>query len=117
MLQRGLEDGEYAGFGWIKGDVARLSLNDPALKIPHMGWNSLTVHTAHPVLTGIEGRDVYFCHSYAASQTDHSLATTDYGGRQVAAVGRDNMVGVQFHPEKSQALGLQVLRQFAGWMP
>ena len=117
MLERGLEDGEHAGFGWISGQVAPLVLDDAALKIPHMGWNSLAVTDEHPVLNGLSGQDVYFCHSYAAQECGQTLATTSYGGAQVAAVGRENMLGVQFHPEKSQRVGLQLLAQFAAWMP
>lgn len=117
MLERGLEDGEHAGFGWIGGQVARLALDDATLKIPHMGWNALSLCQEHRVLAGLDGRDVYFCHSYAAQDCGDTLATTAYGGAQVAAVGRENMLGVQFHPEKSQGVGLQLLQQFAAWMP
>lgn len=117
MLEQGLEDGEHAGFDWISGQVAPLVLEDQALKVPHMGWNSLSVSSDHAVLRDLDGQDVYFCHSYAARNCDHTLATTSYGGAQVAAVGRENMLGVQFHPEKSQRVGLQLLAQFAAWMP
>lgn len=117
MLDRGLEDGEHAGFGWIGGEVARLELDDPGLKIPHMGWNQLHVAQDHAVLHTLDGKDVYFCHSFAARGVESPLATTPYGGEQVAAIGRENMIGVQFHPEKSQALGLSLLAAFANWMP
>ena len=89
----GLEDGQHPGFGWLGRDVIRLSLNDPKLKVPHMGWNNLDVVEDPPVLAGLAGRDVYFCHSYAAHHCPQTLAVTDYGGSQVAAVGRENMIG------------------------
>lgn len=117
MLDRGLEDGEHAGFGWIGGEVARLELNDPNLKIPHMGWNSLHITAPHPVLSDLAGKDVYFCHSFAARQVETPLATTEYGGGQVAAIGHENKLGVQFHPEKSQAVGLSLLSAFSQWRP
>ena len=117
MLDRGLEDGGHPGFGWIGGEVARLKTHDPTLKIPHMGWNQLRVYEAHPVLAAAEGRDVYFCHSYAAQAVQHPLASTPYGGDQIAAIGRENMIGVQFHPEKSQSVGLGLLAAFTKWQP
>jgi len=93
---------------------------DPALKVPHMGWNALTIHRPHPVLAGIpDGTDVYFVHSFhlAAKDAGEVLATVDHGGPITAVVGRDNMVGTQFHPEKSQAAGLRLIGNFLGWAP
>ena len=117
MCETGLENGSHAGFGWIAGQVSPLALDDPDLKIPHMGWNTIQAIGQHPVLDAVDGKDVYFCHSFAATQVQSPLAFTQYGGRQVAAIGRENMVGVQFHPEKSQSVGLSLLRAFAGWKP
>ena len=117
MLDQGLEEGEHAGFGWISGIVDRLKPSDKDLKIPHIGWNTLTVENAHPVLDDAHGKDVYFCHSYTAQQVQAPLATTFYGGHHVAALGCDNMIGVQFHPEKSQKVGLNILTAFATWQP
>ncbi len=116
----GREFGDHAGLGWIDGEVARLSPNDPALKVPHMGWNELRIVTAHPLLEGLGAAPhVYFVHSFAMTPADrtHVLVTTDYGGEVVAAVGRDNIAGVQFHPEKSQRVGLKVLQNFLAWRP
>jgi len=117
----GLEHGEHAGFGWIPGRVEPLRPADPALKIPHMGWNELTVRMpTHPVLAGMPAHPhVYFVHSYrlACSESGDCLATADYGGTVTAIVGRDNMIATQFHPEKSQAVGLGLLRQFLRWEP
>jgi glutamine amidotransferase len=116
----GREFGDHAGLDWIAGDVARLTPSDPALKIPHMGWNEIRVARPHPVLAGIApGANVYFVHSYAMRLADPSriLATTDYGGTFAAVVGRDNIVGTQFHPEKSQAVGLALLANFLAWRP
>ena len=116
----GREFGDHAGLDWIAGDVARLTPSDPALKIPHMGWNELKVARPHPVLAGIApGANVYFVHSYAMRPADpsHVLATTDYGGAFAAMVGRDNILGMQFHPEKSQAVGLALLANVLRWRP
>jgi glutamine amidotransferase len=120
MADAGLEHGRHPGFGWIGGEVRAIEPDDPALKVPHMGWNALTVRTPHPLLDGIEdGTDVYFVHSYqlVARDPDDVLATTDHGGAITAVVGRDNMVGTQFHPEKSQAAGLQLIGNFLRWRP
>jgi glutamine amidotransferase len=118
---RGLEHGTHDGFGWIPGEVVRLAPADPALKIPHMGWNELEVRAAdHPVLHGLPaGGHAYFVHSYALRAADPAqvLATVDYGGPVAAAVGRDTLVGTQFHPEKSQAVGLRLLANFLAWRP
>ncbi|RMF41343.1 MAG: imidazole glycerol phosphate synthase subunit HisH [Alphaproteobacteria bacterium] len=120
MATRGLEHGETPGFGWIPGDVVRLTPNDPELKIPHMGWNELMVDADHPVLAGIApGAHAYFVHSYHLRLRDpaHRLAHVAYGGMVTAAVGRDNMVGTQFHPEKSQKTGLRLIGNFLNWCP
>ncbi|MDT8343790.1 MAG: imidazole glycerol phosphate synthase subunit HisH [Thermohalobaculum sp.] len=120
MATRGLEHGETPGFGWIPGDVERLAPNDPALKVPHMGWNELVVTTPHPVLAGIEpGAHAYFVHSYhlRVRVPEHRLAHVHYGQMVTAVVGRANMVGTQFHPEKSQATGLRLIANFLAWRP
>ncbi len=116
----GREFGDHAGLDWIAGEVVRLTPADPALKIPHMGWNALSVARQHPILAGIApGANVYFVHSYEMRPADplHILATADYGGAFAAIVGRDNIVGTQFHPEKSQAMGLALLANFLAWRP
>jgi len=119
MAERGLEFGVHPGFGWIAGDVSALAPADRALKIPHMGWNELRIRAPdHPVLAGIaDGDHAYFVHSYhlAATDPDTVLATTDYGGTVTAIVGRDNLVGTQFHPEKSQRTGLRLIANFLSW--
>jgi imidazole glycerol-phosphate synthase subunit HisH len=118
MARVGREFGDTPGLGWIDGEVVRLTPSDPALKIPHMGWNELHIAQTHPVLSGIdEGSHAYFVHSFELRAKDHVLATTDYGGAVTAMVGRDNLVGTQFHPEKSQAVGLRLLANFLGWNP
>jgi imidazole glycerol-phosphate synthase subunit HisH len=122
MASRGLEHGAHEGLGWIEGDVVRLQPRDPALKIPHMGWNTLSVLRPHPVVAHVAGAKdahAYFVHSFrfaTAGQND-VIAETDYGGAIAAVVGRDNMIGTQFHPEKSQAVGLQLLQNFVRWRP
>ena len=116
----GREFGDHAGLGWLPGDVVRMTPSDPALKIPHMGWNELTFTKPHPLFEGLEpGAHAYFVHSYVIRPADpaHVLATTDYGGPFAAAVGRDNIAGTQFHPEKSQNAGLKILGNFLGWKP
>ncbi len=121
MATRGLEHGETDGFDWIPGEVTRLAPNDPALKIPHMGWNELvTTAPDHPVFAGIEpGAHAYFVHSYQLRprRPEHRLAHVAYGEMVTAAVGRDAMVGVQFHPEKSQETGLRLIANFLRWRP
>jgi len=121
MAERGLEHGTHEGLGWIPGEVRPLTPADAALKIPHMGWNALALNRPdHPVLAGIEdGTHVYFVHSYelACADPGHLMATADYGGPVTAMVGRDNMVGSQFHPEKSQAAGLRMITNFLHWAP
>jgi glutamine amidotransferase len=123
MAERGLEHEVTQGLGWIEGEVAVLEPGDPQLKIPHMGWNTLDVAIEHPLLAGIPtGRDgwhAYFVHSYGFRSVPGAamIAATDYGGPVTAMVGRDNMVGTQFHPEKSQNLGLALLANFLRWKP
>jgi len=117
----GREHGDHAGLGWIPGEVVPLRPGDPALKIPHMGWNALEiVATGHPVLAGLaQDTHVYFVHSYHFRTEDpnHVLARVNYGGPVAAAVGRDNLFGTQFHPEKSQAAGLTLIGNFLRWRP
>jgi glutamine amidotransferase len=120
MASVGREFGDHPGLGWIAGDVVRMTPSQPALKIPHMGWNQLSFEQLHPLFFGLEeGAHVYFVHSYVIRPADQRqvLATCDYGGPFAAAVGRNNIVGTQFHPEKSQAAGLAILRNFLGWKP
>ena len=120
MARAGFEYRETPGLGWIDGEVHRIKPADPTLKIPHMGWNDLVIDTAHPVLDGIAtGDHAYFVHSYQFRVDDprHLLAHTDYGGSITAVVGRDNIVGTQFHPEKSQQTGLRMIANFLRWTP
>jgi glutamine amidotransferase len=123
LASRGLEYEIVAGLDWIKGDVAPIKPRDAALKIPHMGWNTLDVKRDHPVLDGIRtgagGLHAYFVHSYQlyAENADAVVATADYGGAVTAIVARDNIVGTQFHPEKSQTLGLALIANFLRWRP
>ena len=123
MATRGLEFVETAWLGWIAGDVTAIEPSDPALKIPHMGWNALTVINDHALLAGIptgpNGLHAYFVHSFHLAPADRSVlvAETDYGGPVTAMVARDNMAGTQFHPEKSQALGLKLIGNFLKWRP
>lgn len=123
MSERGLEKTVTDGFGWIAGDVKEIEPADPSLKIPQIGWNTIHVKHPHPIFDGIptgdDGLHAYFVHSYhlAAKDPGQVLAVTDYGGPVTAAVGRDNMVGTQFHPEKSQALGLALIANFLKWRP
>lgn len=120
MAERGIEHGQHDGLGWITGEVRPLSPSDDTLKIPHMGWNEVAPAgpAAHPVLAGFAATaHAYFVHSYAILCEDDAdiLATSDYGGRFAAVVGRENMIGTQFHPEKSQAAGLRLLGDFLQW--
>ena len=119
MADRGLEFGETRGLGWIKGDVRRIEPGDARLKVPHMGWNALESVTDHPVFAGLEGRDVYFTHSFALYPSDpaDAAAWTTHGERFAAAVAKGNMAGAQFHPEKSQAVGIRILGDFLEWRP
>jgi len=123
MADRGREYAVTDGMGWIRGEVCRINPNDPALKIPHMGWNTLEAHRPHPLLDGIplgpDGLHAYFVHSYHLQVEDvpDLVADCDYGGRITALVGRDNYAGTQFHPEKSQKLGLALIGNFLRWKP
>lgn len=123
MAIRGLEFGETPGFGWVDGEVDAIVPDDPALKIPHMGWNILNVRRPHPLLNGIatgpDGLHAYFVHSYHFTRVpaEQLIAETDYGGPVTAIVAHDTCVGTQFHPEKSQALGLALLANFLAWTP
>jgi len=120
LATRGMEYGETPGFDWIGGTVGPITPSDPALKVPHMGWNDLVIDHAHPVLDGIStGDHAYFVHSYQFRVDDpaHLLAHVDYAGSITAVVGRDTMVGTQFHPEKSQAVGLKLIENFLKWTP
>lgn len=123
MSSRGLEKTVTQGFGWIPGDVVQMTPADPELKIPQIGWNTLDLKHEHPLFEGIptgpDGLHAYFVHSYhlAAQNADDVIATTDYGGAMTAFVGRDNMAGSQFHPEKSQKLGLALIANFLRWAP
>jgi glutamine amidotransferase len=123
MSSRGMEKSVTQGFGWIEGDVVEMTPSDPSLKIPQIGWNTLTLRNPHPLFDGIptgeDGLHAYFVHSYhlAATHPQDVIATTEYGGPMTALVGRDNMVGAQFHPEKSQTLGLAMIANFLRWKP
>jgi glutamine amidotransferase len=123
MASRGLEHDVTEGFGWIPGDVKPISPRDPSFKIPHMGWNTLDSRRPHALLDGIvlgeNGLHAYFVHSYHLDARDPAdvVATTDHGATVTAIVGRDNLAGTQFHPEKSQALGLRLLANFLKWRP
>jgi glutamine amidotransferase len=123
MASRGLEHGETAGFDWIGGDVTLIPSGEAGLKVPHMGWNTLLPCKTHPLLDGIplgdEGWHAYFVHSYhfGPKSTGDLLAQTRYGDVLTAAIGRDNLFGTQFHPEKSQRLGLKLLSNFLTWSP
>ena len=123
MSSRGLEKTVTQGLGWIAGDVVEMTPSDPSLKIPQIGWNTLDLVRPHPLFDGIEtgedGLHAYFVHSYhlAAENEVEVVARTDYGGPVTAAVARDNMFGTQFHPEKSQTLGLALIANFLKWTP
>ncbi len=123
MSERGLEKTVTNGFGWIAGDVKEIQPSDASLKIPQIGWNTIHVKHPHPLLTGIptgeDGLHAYFVHSYHldSKHEDEVVAVTDYGGPVTAMVGRGNLAGTQFHPEKSQALGLALIANFLRWKP
>lgn len=120
LAARGHEFGVTEGLGWIDGDVRKITPDDPGLKVPHMGWNAPELTRTHPVLAGLDGvAAVYFTHSFAMFPKDETdvAAYVDHGGRFPAAVARDNLVGVQFHPEKSQGPGLRLLADFLEWRP
>ena len=116
----GHEYRDTPGLGWIGGEIDLIRPSEPGLKVPHMGWNDLRLRGAHPVLDGIAtGDHAYFVHSWQFHPKDpaHLLADVDYGGSVTAIVGRDNIVGTQFHPEKSQAVGLRIIENFLNWRP
>lgn len=121
MARLGREHGVQAGLGWIDGEVVMIPAKGPGLKIPHMGWNDLMLHVpTHPLFSGLaSGAHAYFVHSYAFRPVDPAvvLATVDYGGPVAAVIGKDNLVGTQFHPEKSQATGLRLIENFLRWQP
>jgi len=123
MSERGLEKTVTKGFGWIAGDVKEIAPSDPSLKIPQIGWNTIHVKHSHPLFAGIptgdNGLHAYFVHSYHldATRDDEVVAVTDYGGPVTAAVASGNKAGTQFHPEKSQALGLALIANFLRWKP
>ncbi len=121
MAARGVEHGIHRGLCWIAGEIGAIEPVDPALKIPHMGWNELVLATPdHPILHDIPSRaHVYFVHGFGLRDADPAevMARVDYGGDVIAVVGRDNLVGTQFHPEKSQRTGLTILQNFLGWQP
>jgi glutamine amidotransferase len=123
LAERGLEHGVTQGLGWLRGDVDRITPSDASLKIPHMGWNTLDEKRKHPLFDGIElgarGLHAYFVHSYHLKPADESdlVAQADYAGAITAAVAHDNIAGSQFHPEKSQRLGLALLANFLRWKP
>ena len=118
LADLGHEYRETPGLGWIGGEI--VAIDAPGLKVPHMGWNVLVIDHPHPVLDGVAtGDHAYFVHSWRFATTDpaHRLAHVEYGGPIAAVVGRDNIVGTQFHPEKSQAVGLRIIENFLGWTP
>ena len=120
LATRGLEYTPTPGFDWISGEVVKIDPADPALKVPHMGWNDLVIDIPHPVFDGIKtGDHAYFVHSYHMRVTNpaHLLAHVDYAGPITAIVGRDNILGMQFHPEKSQRVGLRMIANFLAWRP
>jgi imidazole glycerol-phosphate synthase subunit HisH len=123
MAERGREYEVTEGLGWIAGEVDKITPADPALKIPHMGWNTLSERRPHPLLDGIplgpDGLHAYFVHSYQLAPADPAdlVAQADYGGPITAIVGRDTVIGTQFHPEKSQRLGLALIGNFLQWKP
>jgi glutamine amidotransferase len=123
MSDRGLEKTIVDGFGWIAGDVKEIDPSDPGLKIPQIGWNTIELRREHPLFrgirTGADGLHAYFVHSYhlEAKRAEDVVEIADYGGPITAAVARDNLAGTQFHPEKSQALGLALIANFLRWRP
>ncbi|HEX3863850.1 MAG TPA: imidazole glycerol phosphate synthase subunit HisH [Stellaceae bacterium] len=120
MATRGREFETVEGLGWVPGEIVPIEPSSAALKIPHMGWNELMPHGAHPVLKGLPGgTHAYFVHSYHFRPDDASdlLAEVEYGGRLAAMIGRDNFIGTQFHPEKSQFAGLRLIANFLKWQP
>ncbi|MEX0316867.1 MAG: imidazole glycerol phosphate synthase subunit HisH [Ruegeria sp.] len=120
MATTGREYEETAGLDWVAGDVVRIEPEDSTLKVPHMGWNDLVIESDHPVFAGVKtGDHTYFVHSYQfhVANPAERLAHVDYGGPVTAVIGRDTMVGMQFHPEKSQDVGLRLIGNFLTWAP
>ncbi|RFP85939.1 imidazole glycerol phosphate synthase subunit HisH [Rhodobacteraceae bacterium 63075] len=120
LSTRGLEYEETPGFDWISGEVRRIAPSTPEFRVPHMGWNALQFEAEHPVFEGVKGGDhAYFVHSYhfVVNHPAQRLASVDHGETITAIVGRDNIIGVQFHPEKSQDVGLRMVSNFLGWKP
>ena len=120
LATRGLEHGETPGLGWIDGAVRKIEPSDISVKVPHMGWNDLILDSPHPVFNGIKSGDhAYFVHSYhmQVSQPEQRLAHVGYDGEITAIIGRDNLLGMQFHPEKSQKTGLKLIANFLKWAP
>jgi imidazole glycerol-phosphate synthase subunit HisH len=120
MASMGREYKDTAGLGWIKGEVTEITPSDPKLKVPHMGWNDLVIDHDHSVFDGLHtGDHTYFVHSYHMAVADPAerLAYVDYGGEVTAIIGRDTMLGMQFHPEKSQTTGLRLISNFLNWKP
>ena len=121
MSTRGLEKETIDGLNWVSGDVAEIQIDDPNFKIPQMGWNTIDLTRDHPLFAGIktgpEGKHAYFVHSYhfVPENPDDVLATVQYGGTVTAVIAKDNMIGTQFHPEKSQELGLSLITNFLKW--
>ncbi len=120
LATRGLEFGETPGLGWIAGDVKKIEPADPALSVPHMGWNSVSASAPHPMIDGLDlPQDFYFANSFHfdVERAEEKIAVCDHGGPLAAGVARDNIVGVQFHPEKSQRAGLALIAAFLTWTP
>ena len=120
MAMKGYEYQKTEGLGWIDGEVHKINPKDKSLKIPHMGWNTLNIESDHPIFNGIQNGDhVYFVHSFqmVVKKKEQRLAYTDYGTDITAVVGRANMIGLQFHPEKSGPIGLKLIENFLSWNP
>ena len=120
MATWGREYADTPGLDWVAGEVTRITPADARLKVPHMGWNDLVIDAPHPVFDGVgSGDHAYFVHSYhmVLSRPEQRLAHVDYGGDVTAVIGRDNMIGLQFHPEKSQSAGLRMIANFLSWRP
>lgn len=120
MASVGREYEDTDGLGWVDGEVVKITPSDTSLKVPHMGWNDLVIDQPHALLDGVEnGQHVYFVHSYhfKVAKPEERIAHVDYGGDITAIIGRDTMVGMQFHPEKSQHVGLKMIGNFLRWTP
>ena len=120
LATQGLEHGITSGFNWIEGEVGPITRFEPGMKIPHMGWNNLEIDRCHPILNDVKSGDhAYFVHSYQfnTGNLQHAIAHVEYGGDITAVIGCDNIVGTQFHPEKSQTTGLRIIANFLNWSP